>query len=44
MGKYVKNAIKKLVNYGVNPRKILSYMMYNYEDDSQDLFVPLKGT
>ena len=38
MGKYVKNAIKKLVNYGVNPRKILSYMMYNYEDDSQDLF------
>lgn len=38
MGKSVKNAIDKLSNYGISPRKIVCYMMYNFEDTPKDIF------
>jgi hypothetical protein len=44
MGSSVKNAINALKSYGVNPRNILVYALYNFTDTPQDLFERIKNT
>lgn len=38
IGPYVKRAIEFLKEAGVNPRKIISYTLFNYVDTPQDFF------
>lgn len=38
IGPYVERAIKFLKEAGVSPRKIVSYTLFNYQDDPQDFF------
>lgn len=44
MGPSLNKAIKVLESFGVNPRKILVYALYNFTDTPQDLFERIKDT
>ena len=39
---YVTRAVEQLGKFGVNPRKITFYVLYNYQDDPQDFFLRIK--
>lgn len=38
IGPYIKRSIECLKDAGINPRKIVSYTLFNYTDDPQDFF------
>jgi hypothetical protein len=43
IGLSVKNAIELLKSHGINGRNILVYVLYNFTDSPQDLFIRIKN-